>query len=55
MSAILQVGPRRDIAQGLLVMLRMDRETVGVPVPGRGVQVTEAWSSVMAMMPSFFL
>lgn len=44
-----------DAAQGLLVMLKMGKEMVGVPVPGRGVQVTEAWSSVTVMMPSFFL
>lgn len=36
-------------------MLAMGKETVGVPVAGSGVQVTEVWSSEMAMMPSFFL
>lgn len=36
-------------------MLAMGKETVGVPVAGSGVQVTEAWSSEMAIMPSFFL
>lgn len=41
--------------KGSLVMLDMGRETVGVLVAGRGVQVTEVWSSEMAMMPSLFL
>lgn len=36
-------------------MLAIGKETVGVPVAGSGVQVTEVWSSEMAMMPSFFL
>lgn len=36
-------------------MLDTARETVGKPVPGSGVQVMAAWSSEMAMMPSFFL
>lgn len=36
-------------------MLAMGKETVGVPVAGSGVQVTEVWSSEMVMMPSFFL
>lgn len=55
MSVILQVGSLWDVARGLLVMLSMGKETVGVPVPGSGVQVTKAWSSVRVMMPSFFL
>lgn len=38
-----------------LVILDMASEIVGVPVAGRGVQVTEVWSFEMAMMPSFFL
>lgn len=41
--------------KGSLVMFDMGRATVGVPVAGRGIQVTEDWSSEMAMMPSFFL
>lgn len=36
-------------------MLGMGRDTVGEPVPGRGVQVRVFWASEMAMMPSFFL
>lgn len=39
----------------LLVISAMGREMVGEPVPGKGVQVTDFRSSVIAMMPSFFL